>query len=306
MGLISFLKEFFSTPVRYRSRPDGLRILDVPSGENVRELGGYRALGGMTRSNRYVRSGSTDYLLEKDMRALEHHGVTHVLDLRGNFERPAQTCHFAHRAGVRWVNVPLFGYDISDPKLRHSSHDEFEDYLVESYLTMLANHTAIRNIIEFLANVPEGQCALFHCAAGMDRTGIVALLLLGLAGVDRDHIIADYCYSFAPQAEVDAFVFAKKHGVDEAELHVRATPLRLCCAFARTLRRGIRLLGRATGNTRIHADDRDRSEELEMRAGIIATCYDRVIAGYESVEAYLLSCGLAPRELARIRVLLLG
>lgn len=203
MGLISFLKEFFSTPVRYRSRPDGLRILDVPSGENVRELGGYRALGGMTRSNRYVRSGSTDYLLEKDMRALEHHGVTHVLDLRGNFERPAQTCHFAHRAGVRWVNVPLFGYDISDPKLRHSSHDEFEDYLVESYLTMLANHTAIRNIIEFLANVPEGQCALFHCAAGMDRTGITAMLLLGAVGVGRTQIICDYAYSFGTIAEVD-------------------------------------------------------------------------------------------------------
>jgi protein-tyrosine phosphatase len=203
MGLISFLKEFFSTPVRYRSRPDGLRILDVPSGENVRELGGYRALGGMTRSNRYVRSGSTDYLLERDMRALEHHGVTHVLDLRGNFERPAQTCHFAHRAGVRWVNVPLFGYDISDPKLRHSSHDEFEDYLVESYLTMLANHTAIRNIIEFLANVPEGQCALFHCAAGMDRTGITAMLLLGAVGVGRTQIICDYAYSFGTIAEVD-------------------------------------------------------------------------------------------------------
>jgi protein-tyrosine phosphatase len=34
--------------------------------------------------------------------------------------------------------------------------------------------------------------ALFHCAAGKDRTGIAAALLLMVLGVDRDTVLADY------------------------------------------------------------------------------------------------------------------
>ena len=189
-----------------RKRPDGVRVLDVPTGENVRELGGYQARDGVTRFGRYLRSGDTTYLSEKDLRMFERRGVTHVLDLRGSFERPEQTCTFAHRSGITWLNVPLFGYDVSDPKLQRDGEDDFSDYLVSSYLTMLANHEAVKQIIEFLAHVPEGECALFHCAAGMDRTGITAMLILGLVGVDRIQIIADYTYSFGSVEEADRAV----------------------------------------------------------------------------------------------------
>lgn len=34
--------------------------------------------------------------------------------------------------------------------------------------------------------------AVFHCAAGKDRTGVIAMFLLGIAGVAREDIIADY------------------------------------------------------------------------------------------------------------------
>ena len=207
MGWFDELFEKFThVKLPLRDRPDGVRVLDVPTGENVRELGGYEAQGGTTRFRRYVRSGDTEYLSDKDLRMLERMGITHVLDLRGSFERPGQTCAFARRKGIRWLNVPLFGYDVSDPKLERDDGDDFSDYLVDSYLTMLANHEAVRQLIEFLAGVPEGECALFHCAAGMDRTGITAMLLLGLVGVDRTQIIADYTYSFGSVSEVDRAV----------------------------------------------------------------------------------------------------
>jgi protein-tyrosine phosphatase len=209
MGLIDWLKSLFERPVARRSvlRPDGDRILDVPSGENVRELGGYPALSGVTKSARYLRSGSTERLDEQDIRRLARYGVTHVLDLRGSFEAPERTCRYAQRHDTTWLNVPLFGYDLSDPKLSHAAQrDDFHDYLIGSYLDMLANHEAIRQIIDFLAWVPEGECALFHCAAGMDRTGVTAMLLLGSVGVRRQQIIADYTYSFGSIAEVDRAV----------------------------------------------------------------------------------------------------
>lgn len=187
-----------------RALPDGTRVLDVDGGDNVRELGGYVALGGTTRFGRYLRSGSTEYLSDKGMRQLRAYGVTHVLDLRGSFERPHATCRFSHVKGVEWLNVPLFGYDLSDPKLAQPEGND--DYLVENYLTMLGNHEAIRSIVTFLAEVPPGEAALFHCAAGMDRTGITAMLLLGAVGVGRRQIVADYAYSFGSVAEVDRAV----------------------------------------------------------------------------------------------------
>lgn len=44
----------------------------------------------------------------------------------------------------------------------------------------------------FTAIAEAGGPVLFHCFAGKDRTGLVAALLLELAGVSREHIAADY------------------------------------------------------------------------------------------------------------------
>ena len=45
-------------------------------------------------------------------------------------------------------------------------------------------------LLTALATEPLPQ--LFHCTAGKDRTGWAAALLLELAGVDRETILADY------------------------------------------------------------------------------------------------------------------
>ena len=48
---------------------------------------------------------------------------------------------------------------------------------------------SLRRVIEAL----DGDgCSLFHCRAGKDRTGVIAMLLLNLAGVDDEYIVADY------------------------------------------------------------------------------------------------------------------
>src|SRR5258706_114549 len=43
----------------------------------------------------------------------------------------------------------------------------------------------------------EADPAVFHCAAGKDRTGVLAAVILGLLGVDDDTIAADYGLSKA-------------------------------------------------------------------------------------------------------------
>lgn len=188
------------------------RVLEVPSGRNIRELGGYDTPDGPVRYHRFLRSGSTQYLNHRDIERLRDYGVTHVLDLRGALESPQSTCCFARQRAVTWANVELYDCDISDPRLTQAARTD--DWLVDSYLSMLANHAAVRAIIEFCASAPRTACLLFHCAAGMDRTGMTAMLLLGLVGVSRDDIIRDYGYSFGTVDEVD-------HAVETGECAVQ-------------------------------------------------------------------------------------
>lgn len=201
-GAMGFFDRLFSEV--HVPGADGVRILDVPSAMNLRELGGYDTPYGPTASHRFLRCGSTRCLGQKDRRWLSEYGLTHVLDLRGSGESPELTCPYARDRGVTWANIPFFGFNLSDPALVSAKGNL--DYLAGAYLSMLGNHDAVCQVMTFLAKVPREECALFHCAAGMDRTGVTAMLLLGSVGVSRTDIVRDYLYSFAPVQEVDRFV----------------------------------------------------------------------------------------------------
>jgi protein-tyrosine phosphatase len=63
--------------------------------------------------------------------------------------------------------------------------------MAERYLMMLDGRPeAFRAIFETLAEA-EGA-SVFHCFAGKDRTGLVAAMLLSLAGVPEDAIASDF------------------------------------------------------------------------------------------------------------------
>lgn len=55
-------------------------------------------------------------------------------------------------------------------------------------------------VIRAIAQAQPGG-VLFHCKRGYDRTGIISLLLLALAGVSADDILADYELSIDPVRE---------------------------------------------------------------------------------------------------------
>jgi protein-tyrosine phosphatase len=50
---------------------------------------------------------------------------------------------------------------------------------------------AVRQVFSILA-AADSKCTLFHCTAGKDRTGVVAALLLSLAGVPFEDILSNY------------------------------------------------------------------------------------------------------------------
>lgn len=177
-------------------------------GDNVRELGGYATPAGTTQAHRFLRSGDTDMLSDRDLAFFKNYGVRRVLDLRSASERRVAPDDLARQDWVTYRSVELYDFDLHDPNLDREG--EPRGFLASSYLTMLANHRAVREMFGFFAEAQPNECVLFHCAAGMDRTGVTSMLLLGLAGVDREHILADYTYSYGTPSEVNGMVFEGK------------------------------------------------------------------------------------------------
>lgn len=180
------------------------RILRIRSCPNARELGGYSTPRGTTAYHRFLRTGGTRGLTAGDLELLRQWGVTRVLDLRSVGESPRITCRLSSQDWVVWENVPFYDYDLSAPTMPPVRPTD--NYLVSGYLHMLSSAASIRRIFAFFATARPSDCILFHCAAGIDRTGVVAMLLLGLVDATRHQIVADYAYSFGSIAEVDALM----------------------------------------------------------------------------------------------------
>lgn len=237
-------------PADERLLEDG-RSLRLRSGYNVRELGGYETPAGPTLRHRFLRCGATRSLTTSDLDIFRAWGVARVADLRSFGESPQLSCRFAKQDWVRWENVALYDYDMSAPAMRPVR--DVGGYFVDGYLHMLSSHQAICKLFEFFAGATPRECVLFHCAAGMDRTGVVSMLLLGLVEAPRREIVADYAYSFGTVDEVDAVLDG--HGDARENAYV--------------------------------------TTHLRNRIAIIGTVYDTIVHEHGSVRGYLASCGLS-------------
>lgn len=156
------------------------RIVDVGGAHNLRDLGGLvTASGKRVRTGRVFRS---DYplFLEEDVEGARRLGLRTVVDLRRGteaaLERPDWEAH-----GIACERWPLSAVRESSWEARYPS------YLVHRPETVVG---AVRAVMR-----PESHAVLFHCAAGKDRTGVVAALLLSVLGVASEDIVADYVLS---------------------------------------------------------------------------------------------------------------
>ncbi len=69
-----------------------------------------------------------------------------------------------------------------------------EEVLNALYLGSLEPGSMLPSAVGLLADF-AGHPTVFHCAAGKDRAGLVAAVVLRLLGVDDDVIVADYMAS---------------------------------------------------------------------------------------------------------------
>jgi protein-tyrosine phosphatase len=165
---------------------------------NVRDLGGLPlSTGGETRHGVVVRADSLGQLTDRGWAAALEYGVTRVVDLRFSEER-ARDPSARDGVEVEVVHVSLFGQH--DPRVQttwvaksRAATDAVEMHTASYLYTVEHQSENVGSAIS--AAVSTGGCAAVQCAAGKDRTGIVAALLLSLAGVDDTTISEDYAAS---------------------------------------------------------------------------------------------------------------
>ena len=131
-----------------------------------------------------IRSDHLGLLNASGREALQAYGVATVLDLRSAGEIARAPSPFAGGVGATYVHRPLI--DDSNMNNIGDSKDMLERYL----FIIETRPEAFAEVFTTLAHAPAP--VLFHCFAGKDRTGLVAAMLLALAGVSPDDIAADY------------------------------------------------------------------------------------------------------------------
>lgn len=230
--------------------------MDLEGARNVRELGGYETADGHhTRKGVYLRADGTQALTKRDVEALRRAGVTLAVDLRSPDEVSLSPSRLAAVEGIRYENVVMF-----DGLQSSLFREAMPSSMAELYCRLLDTcQNQYRRIFRlFLGN---RGISLFHCTAGKDRTGVVAMLLLQLAGAPDSSIIADYAASEKNMAGM----FERQH--------------------ERMKEQGIGLPDYIFGS---------REEDMERTLR-------HLTEKYRDAAAYLQLCGLSPEEITVLR-----
>ena len=144
-------------------------------------------------------------------------GVRRVLDLRADSEQSGEGM-FEH-AAVETIGASL----LSDGKeIGRQLSQGGTDPLLDHYLSMLAGSPGeiARTLALVADSISRGLPVVFHCTAGKDRTGVLAALILGMAGVDDEAIVADY-HASAGTTEVMEQWYADERGQSRAAMAAR-------------------------------------------------------------------------------------
>jgi protein-tyrosine phosphatase len=238
---------------------------------NVRDLGGHPTEdGGETRFGAYVRADNLERLTASGWQALVDYGVRTVVDLRLAGERGE-----APPAGLPIVALhrPLL------PDYGHSDWQAIDELAREAvrpdatrivYVEFLERYRdRFGEAISTIASVDGSgdDAVLFHCMGGKDRTGLIAALLLRVAGVERAAVAADYALSERNlEAMLSLWIDAAEDELDrKRRIRISATP-------------------------------------AEAMLGVLDMLDER----YGGVEGYLRAAGVADREVAAVRDRLRG
>jgi len=238
------------------------RHIPFPTVFNFRDIGGYATGDGQeVQWRRVYRADGIHRLSVHDLAPL---GIRTVVDLRTEAEREERG--FFEADEITNHHLPMFE---STWEVEGVLPDQDAvAYLAERYADMLVSGpVAIAGTFALVADT-DALPLVFHCAAGKDRTGVTAALLLAVLGVSDDDIAADYALSAGATEQFIEWLRAER---PEAVADMQSAPT----AF------------------------------LASPAAAMVAFLEALRTEHGSVEAYLASVGVTDATLAAVRANLL-
>jgi len=238
------------------------RRLPLQGGRNFRDVGGYATTDGRrVRWGRVYRSGAMTGLTQADRSELSAFGIRTICDFRSPSERRREPTHWDssgseslywdyEHAGLSLRGLLLEAGELSAAAMRQAMlrlYRRLPLLFAAPYAALFGKLTA--------GAVP----LLFHCAAGKDRTGVAAALILTSLGVPREAVIEDYTLT---------------NSVIDLDATLTARP--------RTN------IGLAIGNVHLSDISREvRAPLLEARAEYLAAAFGQIERDHGSVAGYV-------------------
>lgn len=223
------------------------------------------------RTGRVFRSDSLSSLSDTDLRFIvETLNVRTAIDLRAMHEVDDHPHRAVIDAGIHVHHRPI----VDETRRRAEDDDVARDLaLDEIYFLMLERFgDRIATVVELIADA-DGHPAVFFCAAGKDRTGLVAAMVLSALGVDDETVAADYA---------------------------------LTSGILPTLIERNRTRAEARGRpAEVHFDDYDEAV-LTAEAVTMLSVLRRLRAEHSSVAGYLRAHGLSDEAVGSLRTGLLA
>lgn len=190
------------------------QTMNMNSVSNARELGGYKTMDGKrVRKGVLIRTASLKDVSQEELDSLlKDHRLTAVIDLRASYELvedPEPVIEGVAQYNFRIMDEQMMAgraaviADILmdpnvDPVRRMTAVLEAGVISDQMYVEFLQGDTGKKGFREFfrvLLETPEDSAVLWHCTNGKDRTGVAAMLLLGVLNVDEETIMEDFLLS---------------------------------------------------------------------------------------------------------------
>lgn len=187
------------------------QTLNLSTISNARELGGYQ-----TRDGKNVRKGVllrtaalTDASQEELDSLINNYKLAAIIDMRASYE-------LADDPEPVLEGVTQYNFKIMDEQMMAQRAAAIQDILTDPNVNPVKRMTAIleagvisdqmyveflqgdigkagfREFFRVLLETPEDNAVLWHCTNGKDRTGVAAMLLLGVLNVDEETIMEDF------------------------------------------------------------------------------------------------------------------
>lgn len=234
---------------------------------NTRDIGGYIGTDKkVVKWNKLLRSDGLSNLTDWDQKFLKsRYNLKKVIDLRTKVEIAQAPNIDYSKVDITYVNIPLADeYDPNRPKITETLKLDGR-FLVNLYIDILDNKQSnLKKVVEEIFDVEDDEAVLFHCTAGKDRTGVVAMLLLGICGVTKQDIVTNYM-----QTEVNL-----KYN-EEFNKHMKSLNSGLPQDFVKSLKKS--------------------------EAEFIEYTYDYLIEKYESFEKYFEVLGFSEEYILKLK-----